>query len=295
MNKKVKIILAVVLSLICIAGVVLGIFFGIKEKNKVDSVFGDTANVNIISADKIEFYYSCPYMNKNTTFEIENEDGFYLTYVIDGEEKEIECEITNADYESVSTDTMKSGTLTLTVALDEKIKSGITYSACLEENAIELKKKDYKNPQIKADFSVNETDEGELEAIGEKYLNTKLSVPNDAEVGLVKKSDGKTYLLFTADISGVTAYDEIGMKNLSVIASLYCKTEDGGKLNMVNISENKNITVENGSVTVEFEIPKEDVHPGIDYKFLLTKGFFTNDDKSVVNDKFVLEFTYIEQ
>ncbi len=293
MNKKVKIIIAVVLAVLAIAGAVTGFYFGKKAKDTQKTVFDETGMIKITDENNIEFSYTCPYMSKNTKFEILNKDGAYVFFTKDSKETVIPAEITAAEYTRSESESLKTGTLTLKIKLSEKLGEN-EYSFVLKKDSIELKKKDYINPEMKTHFSVTSTSDGKLEANDEKYAGSKLAVPSNVSADIVKEGS-KHYFIFKADINGVTTFDEIGMKNLKVLFA-YGHGEKNNRT-FVGIHEDENviIKIENGSVYVKSEVKKDMLFPGDDYEYVLTKGFFTNDDKTVVSDELKGTFTYVEK
>lgn len=287
MNKKTKIILAVVFAVLFVAGLSLGLYFGLKD-NPSETDFAETGTVKIIDENTIEFSYFCPYLSKNTKFEITNENGFTVA----NSKEEISGKITSSEYKRSENDSFKIGTLVLNIDLDKDLQEGTSYNAVLKENSIELKKEKYVNRDITASFSVAASSDGKLDAEEEKYLNAKAVVLSDVEASLIKEN-GKAYFSITAKADGITQYDETGAKNYQVYAGYSFKNENGTKLRFLN--ENVEFSAENGVITIKGETEKENLIPGMDYKLVITKGFFTNDDKTVVNDEYKSNFTYVEQ
>ncbi len=293
MSKKVKIILAAVISLVVVAGVSFGIYFALKDE-PTESVFADTAIVNIIDDTTIEFSYNCPYMNSKTVFNIKDDSGFAITCSENGKENEIGGKITSSEYKSNKNDSISNGTLTLTVKLEDKLESGKTYHAVLKEGSVELKKKNYVNGEINSDFTVGTDDNGKLESTDEPYLNAKIVVPFDEKAEIVEEN-GKHYFIFTASIDGVTEYDEISFANFKTFAGFSFKTDKSTTIRFVNTDKNVICNVDSGSVMIKSEVKEEDLHSGVDYKYVVSKGFFTNGDKTVINDSCEGTFTYIAQ
>ncbi len=293
MNKKFKIIIAAAVAVLLIAGCITGFYFIKKEANQKESVFDETGSVKIISDTEIEFSYICPYMSEDTKFEVLNKDGFFVSSEIDGAETKIQGEIVSTEYTRGGTDTYKTATLTININLSQKLTDG-KYRAVLEKGAIELKKEDYTNNEITANFSVSTSVDGKVEAKDDNYADARLSVPSNVSAEIVKEGT-KHYFIFKADITGVTKYDEIGMQNYKVILAYGHRVNNRRKYVGVNQDENAIITVTNGSVYVKTEVEDDMLFPGDDYQIVITKGFFINDDKTVVSDEYKGTFTYVEQ
>lgn len=295
MKKNIKIILAVVLTAVILGGIGVGIYFALKSEDPVETVFSETGNVKIIDADTIEFSYLCPYMGKNTEFDIINKDGFILTYVKNEKDSEISGTIISQKYERYESESFKTGTLTLEIQLEDNLSDGISYHAVLKENSIELKKQDYVNPDISADFNVTANSDNSLSADEIKYANASLSVPSNVKARFEKEGT-KTYFVFEADIEGVTKYDESAVKNMSAMI-MYRHIEEGNRVIYAAVNEDKNAVIEvnDGKVYAKSEVTKDILFPGDDYECILLKGFFVNDDKSVVNDLYKGTFTYVEK
>lgn len=286
MTKKTKIILAVVCSVLFIAGLATGLYFGLKEKPQ-GTTFAETGTVNIIDEDTIEFSYLCPYF-KNADFNIINENGF----TVSADDKTTNGKIVSLEYSSGETEQLRSGTLTLTVDLEEKLSADTSYHAVVKAESIELKKADYKNDDITADFRTSSNDDGSLDAEEEKFKDVKSVALSNVEAKLFEKN-GKAYFSITAKGEGLTTYNEADMKAYRVLAAYSYKTENGifGRM----IYDNVEFSAENGVITITGETGKENLIPGKDYNLTITKGFFTNEDKTLVNEEYKSTFTYIEQ
>lgn len=293
MSKKVKIILAAVIALIIATGASYGIYIALKDE-PYETVFGDTAEVDIIDSMTVNFSYICPSMNQKTVFTVKNENGFLITYNENGEENEIGGKITSSEYETHQNDSITSGTLTLTVKLEEELEAGKTYHAVLKAGSVELKKKKYVNSEITSDFTASADDNGVLEATDEPYLNVKTVVPFNESAEIVEEN-GKYYFVFTASIDGVTEYDKTSLANYKTYAGFSFKTGKSTTIRFVNTDKNLICNVDSGLVTIKSEISKDDVHSGVDYKYVVSKGLFTNGDKTLVNDSCGGTFTYVTQ
>ncbi len=291
MKKNTKIILAVVLSVLFVAGLALGLYFGLKDKPS-ETTFADTGTVSVFDENTIKFSYICPYIEGNPNFEIVNEDGFHISYDSDGTKKEIKGEIISVEYYANKSEAINSATLNVTIDLDEKLEDDETYHAVIEANSIELKKEEYINPDITADFKVKEDDNGKLNAEEEKFKDAKAVVLNDVKAELYEKG-GKAYFSVTAKADGLTSYNETAIKNYQVTTGYSYKTSEGRFIRwLVNDIE---FSAENGVIKITGSAMKDDLIPGMDYKFVIQKGYFINDDKSVVNEEYEGNFTYIEQ
>lgn len=286
MTKKTKIIVAVVCSVLFIAGLATGLYFGLKEKPR-DTSFAETGFVEIIDEDTIEFSYLCPYFKK-ADFKIINENGFSVS----ADNKTTTGKIVSLDYTSGKTEKLQSGTLTLTVDLEEKLSADTSYHAVVKAESIELKKADYINTDITADFRTASNSDGNLEAEEENFKDVKSVVLSDVKAELYKKN-GKAYFSITAKANGITAYNEADMKNYRVFAAYSYKTENGifGRY----IYDNVEFSAENGVITITGETGAENLIPGQEYNLVINKGFFTNDDKTLVNEEYKSTFTYVEQ
>lgn len=293
MSKKIKIILAVVISLIIVAGAAFGIYIALKDEPN-GTVFGDTAEVDIIDSTTIDFSYTCPSLNQKTVFTVKDENGFVITYSENSEEHEICGKITSSEYESYQNDSIMSGILTLTVKLEKELEAGRTYHAVLKAGSVELKKEKYINDDVTSDFTVSADDDGALEATDEPYINAKAVVPFNESAEIVEE-DGKYYFVFTASIDGVTEYDKTSLANYKTYAGFSFKADKSTSIRFVNTDNNLICNIDSGLVTIKSEISKDDVHSGVDYKFVVSKGFFTNSDKTVVNDSCEGTFTYVAQ
>ena len=286
MTKKVKIIIAVVVSVIIAAGVAAGLYFGLKEKPQ-STAFAETGSVEIVDENTIEFSYTCAYY-KEADFEIINENGF----TVSTDDKTVNGKIVSLDYASGKTDTLESGTLTLTVDLEENLVAGKSYEAVVKAESIQLKKADYINPDITSDFKVVADNEGALEAEEENFKDVKSVVLSNVQAELYEKN-GKAYFSITAKANGITTYNEADMKAYRVFAAYSYKTEDGtfGRY----IYDNVEFSAENGVITIISETGKENLIPGQDYTLTINKGFFTNDDRTLINEEYRSTFTYVEK
>ncbi len=286
MTKKVKIIIAVVCSVLFIAGLATGLYFGLKEKPQGTS-FAETGIVEVIDKDTIEFSYLCPYFKK-ADFEIINENGF----TVSADNKTTNGKIVSFEYSSGETEQLKSGTLTLTVDLEEKLSADTSYHAVVKAESIELKKADYVNPDITADFKTTANSDGTLDAEEEKFKDVKSVALSNVKAKLFEKN-GKAYFSITAKANGITTYNEADMKAYRVFAAYSYKTEDGtfGRY----IYDNVEFSAENGVITITGETDKENLIPGQDYNLTINKGFFTNDDQTLINEEYKSTFTYVEQ
>ncbi len=286
MTKKVKIIIAVVCSVLFIAGLATGLYFGLKEKPQ-DTTFAETGFVEVIDEDTIEFSYLCPYFKK-ADFKIINENGF----AVSTDDKTSNGTIVSLEYSSGETEQLKSGTLTLTVDLEEKLASDTSYHAVVKAESIELKKADYVNADITADFRTTASSDGKLDAEEEKFKDVKSVALSNVKAEFFEKN-GKAYFSITAKANGITTYNEADMKAYRVLAAYSYKTSEGtfGRY----IYDNVEFSAENGVITITGETGKENLIPGQDYNLTITKGFFTNDDKTLINEEYKSTFTYVEQ
>lgn len=286
MTKKVKIIIAVVVSAVIVAGVATGLYFGLKEK-PFGTLFAVTGTVDVIDEDTIEFSYICPYFEL-AKYEVTNENGIYVTT----DNKTIAGEITLLEYDENQGEVLESGMLTVTAELEESLVTGKSYHAVIKANSIKLEKENYINPNITADFKVKTDDNGQLNAEEEKFKDVKSVVLSDVKAELYKKN-GKAYFSITAKANGITTYNEIDMKNYRVFASYIYKTNEGTFAR--HIYDNVEFSAENGVITIIGETGEENLIPGQEYNLIINKGFFTNDDKTLVNEEYKSTFTYVEQ
>lgn len=206
MSKKVKIIIAVAVSVVIAAGVAAGLYFGLRDKPQ-DASFGKTGFVDIIDEDTIEFSYLCPYFKK-ADFKIINENGFEVS---DGS-KTTNGKIVSLEYASGETNLFRSGTLTLTVDLENKLAADTSYHAVVKAEAIELKKEKYVNTDITADFRTKADSEGKLEAEDEENFKDVKSVALSNVNAELFEKNGKAYFSITAKANGITAYNKDDMK-----------------------------------------------------------------------------------
>lgn len=292
LNKKTKIIIAVVAAVIIAAGVAAGIYFGINHKPAYETDFSTVAEVQIIDDKNIIFSYTCPYISSEAQFRIDNKDGLVITYK-DGEEtKTLPCSIASSEYEASKTEGIKYGTLSLNIKLKENIKDSTLYNAVLKADSVSLKKEKYSNPDITADFSVIKTEEGLFQVEKEDYLNAKLVVPSNVVATLTKES-GKAYFTITAQMDGITQYDKEALQNFRSFIALKYKNENGTFGRFLNTDVE--FSAEDGSIYIRGTLDKEDLIPGQDYTVVIKKGFFTNDDKTLVNDDYECAITYVEK
>lgn len=291
LNKTTKIVIAVIAAAIVVAGVALGLYFGLKEKPH-ETEFATMADVQIIDKNNIVFSYTCPYLEEDSAFRIEDKNGLVITYKVDKKEKTLPCTIASSKYEASKSDTIKYGTLSLNVKLNESIKDNTIYNAVLKAESISLEKENYLNPDVTADFSVIKTEEGLFQVQKEDYLNARLVAPANVEASLTKEN-GKAYFTITAQIDGITQYDKEALQNLRSFIALKYKNENGTFGRFLNTDVE--FSAENGNVFIRGTLDKEDLIPGQDYTVIIKKGFFTNDDKSVVNDDYEGAITYVEK
>ncbi|MBQ7957442.1 MAG: hypothetical protein IJ279_05335 [Clostridia bacterium] len=290
LNKTSKIVIAVAAAVLVVAGVALGLYFGLKEKPHETS-FAETAEVQVIDSKNIIFSYTCPYMDKNTAFRIDDKNGLVITYKDKDETKTLPCTISSSKYEASEAELIKYGKLSLSVTLKEEIKENVLYKALLKKDSISLKKENYTNGEITADFTVTKTEEGLFEVEKEVFVDSKLVTPSNVEAKL-SKENGKAYLTVTAQIDGITKYDENALQNFTSFIAIRYKNENGTFGRFLN--RDVEFSAENGKVIIKGTLDKEDLIPGQDYKLIIKKGFFSNDDKSVVNDDYEGDFTYVE-
>lgn len=286
MKKKNKIILAVVFAVLFIVGLSLGLYFGLRDKPS-KTVFADTGTVSVFDEDTVKFSYICPYI-ENANFEITDKTGFCVN--VDG--KTVNGKIISIEYNASESEAIESGTVTVTADLEEDLVAGKDYHAVIKANSIELEKEDYVNPDITADFKVKEDDNGVFRAEEEKFKNAKAVVLDDVKAELFKK-DGKAYFSITAKGDGLTTYNETDMKNYQVFAAYSYKNENGTFARF--LVDDVQFSAENGLIEIIGETGEENLIPGQDYKVTIKKGFFMNDDKTVVNEEYEANFTYIEQ
>ncbi len=286
MTKKTKIILAVVCSVLFVAGLTLGLYFGLRDKPK-NTVFAETGTVDVFDENTLKFTFIAPYI-ENADFEVTNEKGFEVT----ADAKTIAGKIISIEYRPGKSDTLENGSVVVTADLEEKLLDGNSYHAVIKANSIELKSEEYVNPDITADFKVKMDDNGQLNAEEEKFKDAKVVVLSDVEPELYKK-DGKAYFKITAKADGITTYNETEAKNLQVFAAYRYKNSNGtfGRF----MTDNVKCSIENGVIEIVSETGEENLIPGQDYKLIITKGFFVNDDKTIVNEEYESTFTYVEQ
>ena len=286
MQKKTKIIIAIICAVIVAAGVALGLYFGLKDK-PTETVFSTTGTVEVFDENTVKFYYTVPYIEKGS-FELLDKNGF----VAETDGKKIDGKIISLEYRPTNTDTVKSGEIVITADLAEKLTAGVSYHATIKAGAVEHKKEEYVNPDITADFKVKEDDNGVLHAEEEKFKDAKAVVLSNVEPRLYKK-DGKAYFSITATADGLTKYNEEGVKNFTTIAGYSYKNSDGTFIRWLNTDIV--FKAENGNIEITGSAMENDLIPGTDYKLVIQKGFFSNDDQSLVNEEYESKFTYVEQ
>lgn len=286
MGKKAKIILAAVLSVIILAGVATGIYFGLEHK-RAETVFAETGTVDIFDEDTIKFTFITPYI-ENGEFETINENG---VIVKDGDKK-IGSKIVSVEYRPVKTEALESGTVVVTADLDEKLENGVSYKAVIIEGTLKLVKKDYINKDITAAFKAKKDDNGKLNAQEEKYTDATAVVLSDVKPLLYKKG-GKAYFEITAKADGVTTYNAADAQNFQTFCSYRYRNSEGTFVRFM--TGDVQCTIKNGVIKITAETPVENLIPGQDYTLLISKGFFINEDKSVVNEEYEALFTYVEQ
>ncbi len=286
MSKKTKIILAVVCSVIFVAGLSLGLYFGLRDKPE-KTVFAETGTVDIFDENTIKFTFITPYI-ENADFEITNKEGLEVS--TDG--KTIGGKIISVEYRTSEGENIESGSVVVTADLKEKLVDGTSYKAIIKANSLKLTSKDYVNPDITADFKAKKDDNGSLNAEEEKFKDSKAVVLSDVEPKLYKK-DGKAYFEVTAKAEGITDYNKSEAQNYQVFAAYRYKTSDGIFVRFM--TDDVKCTIENGSIRIYGKTGEENLIPGQDYKLVISKGFFVNDDKSVVNEEYESTFTYVEQ
>ena len=296
LSKKSKIIIAVVLSVIFVAGAGLGIYFGLKEKkDNHKTTYSDTfKEVNIIDDSTIEFSYLCPYIEGQPQFFVENAKGFHMTYADSNKNTvTINGEIIEAPkYTAIQSGDLQGGTLTLKIKIDKKLlKEETVYSAVLDENSISYKKDDYSNKKITAEFTAGSVDgvvwDGEIH----HFANAKTVVPSNVEVNLTKDNQ-KGYFAVSAQMPGITQYNAAATQNFEALLLLKYKNENGTFIRYIN--EDVEFKAENGKIFIKGSISLEDLIPGQDYTVEIQKGVFTNDDRTVVNEEYTCQYTYVE-
>lgn len=286
MQKKTKIIIAIVCTVLFVAGIALGLYFGLKDK-PAKTVFAETGTVEVFDKNTVKFSYITPYIEKGV-FEIIDKEGF----VVKTDDKTIDGKIVSIEYRPTNTETVKSGEVVITADLSEKLIAGASYHATVKAGAVEHTKEDYVNPDITADFKVKEDDNGMLHAEEEKFKDAKAVVLANVEPKLYKK-DGKAYFSITAKADGLTRYNEEGANNFTVIAGYSYKNSDGTFIRWLNTDVV--FKAENGIIEITGSAMADDLIPGTDYKLVIQRGFFLNDDSSVVNEEYEGTFTYVEQ
>lgn len=286
MTKKTKIILAVVLSVLFVAGLTLGLYFGLREKPQ-NTVFAETGTVDVFDSNTVKFTFITPYI-ENADFEIINKEGFEITT----DAKTIPGKIISIEYRPGEGEKIETGSVVITADLEEKLLDGNSYHAVLKADSIKLESEDYTNTDITADFKVKKDDNGTLNAQVEKFKDAKAVVLSDVEPRLYKKGD-KAYFEITAKADGITDYNKTEAQNYQVFAVYKYKTTEGVFVRFM--IDNVKFTAENGSISIVGETAKENLIAGQDYKLIISKGFFVNEDKSVVSEEYESTFTYVEQ
>lgn len=286
MSKKTKIILAVICSVIVVAGISLGLYFGLREKPQ-ETVFADTGTVDVFDKNTVKFTFIAPYIT-GADFEIINREGFEV--ITDG--KTIGGKIVSVEYRAGEGENLKNGSVVVTADVKEDFINGKSYKAVIKANSLKLAAEDYINPDITAEFKVKKDDNGSLHAEEEKFKDAKAVVLSDVEPKLFKK-DGKAYFEITATADSITTYNQTEAQNFQVFAAYKYKTSEGTFVRFMN--DDVKCTIQNGSIRIYGETGEENLIPGQDYKLIISKGFFINDDKSVVNEEYESTFTYVEQ
>ncbi len=289
MQKKTKIIIAIVCAVVIAVGVSLGIYFGTKnDTDPTKTVFAKTGTVDIFDKNTVKFYYITPLIEKGS-FELIDKKAF----VVETEGKTIEGKIVSVEYRPNDSEKVKSGEIVVTADLSEKLAEGKSYKAVIKAGAIEHKKEEYVNPDIIAEFKVKKDDNGVLHAEEERFQNSKAVVLSDVEPELYKK-DGKAYFTVTAKADGITKYNKDEAANLKVfVAYSYKKESEGVFVRWVNTDVV--FSAKDGVITLTGTTLEDDLVPGRDYKLVIKKGFFTNDDLSIVNEEYEGNFTYVEK
>ena len=286
MSKKTKIILAVVCSVCLLAGVALGLYFGLREKPQ-ETVFAETGTVDVFDENTVKFTFIAPYIT-GADFDITDRQGFEV--ILDG--KTIQGKIVSVEYVASEGENLESGSVIVTADVEEDFIEGKSYKAVIKANSLELASENYINPDITAEFKVKKDDNGSLHAEEEKYKDAKAVVLSDVEPKLYKK-DGKAYFEITAKADGITTYNKAEAQNFQAYAAYRYKTTEGTFVRFM--TDDVKCTIENGSIRIYGETGEENLIPGQDYKLVISKGFFINDDKSVVNEEYESTFTYVEQ
>ncbi len=286
MTKKTKIIVAVVASVLLVAGIALGLYFGLKDK-PAKTVFADTGTVDVFEEDTLKFTFIAPYI-EDASFEILDENGFEVTT----DDITIAGEIISVEYYASEGDAIESGSVVVTAELEEKLVDGTSYRAVIKANSIRLESEDYINPDITADFKVKMDDNGSLNAEEEKFKDAKAVVLSDVKAELYKKG-GEAYFSITAKADGITSFNETDARNYQTFAAYSYKNENGTFARF--LIDSVEFKAENGVIEIVGKTGEENLIPGQDYKLIIKKGFFINDDKSIVNEEYESTFTYVEQ
>ena len=286
MQKKTKIIIAVVCAVVVAAGVALGLYFGLKDK-PVETVFATTGTVDVFDANTLKFSYTTPFIEEGS-FEIADKKAFEVTT----DDKTISGKIISVEYRPTDSETVQTGELVITADLSEKLVAGTSYRAVVKAGAVEHKKEEYVNPDITADFKTREDDNGVLHADEITFKDAKAVVLSNVEPELYQK-DGKAYFSITAKADGLTKYNEEASKNFKVYAGYSYKNSDGRFVRWLNTDVV--FSAENGVIKITGAALADDRIPGTDYNLVISKGFVTNDDKTIVNEEYTTTFTYVEK
>ena len=287
MQKKTKIIIAVVCAVVVAAGVALGLYFGLNKADPHGTVYSETGTVDVFDSNTVKFYYTAPYIEEGS-FSILDKKAFEIT----AEDKTIGGKIISVEYHHEASDTIETGEIIVTVDLTEKLVADTSYHAVLKAGAIEHKLEEYVNEDVTSDFKVKKDDNGVLQAEEEKYKDVKAVVLSDVEPEFFFEGD-KAYFAIRAKADGITCYDEVGTQNFEVFAGYRYKTSEGGFVRWLN--RDVHYEIEDGNIYIVGTANKEDIIPGTDYKLVIKKGFFTNDDKTIVNEEYETTFTYVEK
>ena len=163
----------------------------------------------------------------------------------------------------------------------------------LKAESISYKDDDHNfiNKEITAQFPASSVDGVTWTGEILDFANAKVVVPSDVEINLTKDSK-KGYFSINAYIPGVTQFNAVATQNFDAIAKIEYKNENGRFIRY--ISTDVEFKEENGNVFLKGSIGLEDLIPGQDYTVTIQKGVFINDDKSVVNDEYVCQYTYVE-
>ena len=299
LSKKNKIIISVVAVLLAV-GVGLGLYFGLKDKTSVHATtYGDTIrSIDVVDASTIEFEYVWPYFENQPQAYVENAKGVYVTYTdTNGQTVTINGEIIEAPKYSKGvmsngSQQTEGGYLTLKVKLDKKLLNEETeYRVVLKAGSISYKDDNYVNQEISGKFVASSIDGISYNGVTDKpYADAKAVVPSNVEISLTKDSE-KGYFSISAYIPGVTQFNAVATQNFSAIAKIEYKN-DGTFVRF--ISTDVEFKEENGKVFLKGSIGLDDLIPGKDYTVTIQKGVFINDDKTIVNEEYICNYTYVE-